>query len=275
MSQPIAFPNKPLVEAFFEARWETSVLRAPDLPTGIPMIQIRHPVADSGYIKHQASFISQIQKRYPAVMQLTPQAIPHEAQYRFCSRDGEDIWPVIQFGPGLMTYNDTHRYSYHGNFRRNAIEAFNILNETAEAVEGYRIVSLRLHYIDAIILEKDDPASIPDFIKKMMNIELGIPAQVFSDLPIIAGAKQFIWSSVYETSSPAGLLQLLFNEGVQQDATALIWQTIFTTRGDQHSDRSVIGFENWLDSAHDKIILPLFLKLTTGELQRRFNETRG
>ena len=274
MSQPIAFPNKPLVEAFFEARWETSGLRAPDLPMGMPMIPIRQPVTDSGYIKHQASFISQIQKRYPAVIQLTPQAIPHEAQYRFCSREGEDIWPVIQFGPGLMTYNDTHRYSYHGNFRSNAIEAFNVLNESAETVDGYRIVSLRLHYIDAIMLEKDDPASIPDFIKKTMNIELGIPDHVFSDLPVKSVAKQFIWSSVYETASPNGLLQLLFNEGVHQDAPALIWQTIFTTRGDQRSNCSVSDFENWLDSAHDKIVLPLFLKLTTGELQRRFNETR-
>jgi hypothetical protein len=95
--------NKPLVEAIFELRWE--------LQEHEPGMKIDpHYKILIGRIYDR---INRVSAEYPFHEPLATATIPDEmvgyvVQHRF--RKGENEWPLIQIGPGVITLNDTKGY---------------------------------------------------------------------------------------------------------------------------------------------------------------------
>ena len=102
MSTDVVLQNKPLVEAIFELRWK--------LEERSPGIKI-----DPHYKILVGAMYEKVKDRYPFPEQMPTVNIPdemaaHVVQHRF--RKAENEWPLVQVGPGIVTLNDTHGYTW-------------------------------------------------------------------------------------------------------------------------------------------------------------------
>ena len=96
----VILTNKPLVEAIFELRWELQEV-SPGFKT-----DPHYPILIGGIYGKAKSQYGFHEKLPTATM---PDEIAgYIVQHRF--RKGENSWPLIQIGPGIITLNDTEGY---------------------------------------------------------------------------------------------------------------------------------------------------------------------
>ena len=104
MPQPHKLPNKPLIEAIFELRWELLERE----PHGIK--------TDPGFEILVGRYYERIKEEYPYIEKLPISEIPevltaHTVRHRF--RAANNQWPVTQIGPGIITINETDGYVWN------------------------------------------------------------------------------------------------------------------------------------------------------------------
>lgn len=247
--------NKPLVEAIFEIKWA--------LMEKQPGIKI-----DQHYKILLGRFYDKVSNDYPVHEPLPAAEIPdeftaHTVQHRF--RIGKGGWPLIQLGPGIMTINDTKKYTWT-DFKSRSCIAFNRLYESYPKKEDFIIDNLLLRYIDAVDF---DPTSsnILDFLKEKMKVNISLPEKLFGkDISHIPSL--FNGNVSFQCATPKGILSLRFATGRRDGRSALIWETLVRSMG---IDLPAMPdeFEKWIDSAH-KITHDCFFTLIEGELERRF-----
>lgn len=97
-------PNAPLVEVIFEIKWQ---------------IINQNDIVDFQYL--HGDLYSVIKSKYPARENLIPPEIPVEALkgkpfYRY--RSGENNYPLVQLGPGVLSINNTDEDYYWDTFEK-------------------------------------------------------------------------------------------------------------------------------------------------------------
>ncbi|MBN1396034.1 MAG: TIGR04255 family protein [Pirellulales bacterium] len=248
--------NKPLLEAILEVRWQLVKSDAGE-------------EKDPHYKLILGRLYDRLQPIYPEHQPLSTASVPdelvgHVVQHRF--RVATDDWPLVQIGPGILTFNETKKYRWE-NFRRNIEEVFNKLYKAHPKIEDFKIQQLSLRYVDAVAFDFRQ-ANVFDFLKDKLKITLQLPGDLFSDAEVDSLPMHLIWQTTFRSRNPSGVVKLNFATGQKDGSPAIIWETTVISAGDDLPSLPD-DFSKWLESAH-KITSDWFFKLIDGDLERRF-----
>jgi uncharacterized protein (TIGR04255 family) len=245
--------NPPIVEALVEVRW--AMEKTPD-----PYYQLL-----------LGSFYQRIKSDYPFHEALPTASIPDEVtgsvvKHRF--RVAKDSWPLIQIGPGIMSINETEKYTTFEKFKPHAVKALNDLFESHPNKSELEIKKLILRYIDAKELDYSQE-NIYTFINEKMHIPMNLPEFIFQEGRLEKIPTSFKLQTSLRCKSPAGMAILSFSTGTLKGKPALIWEQILRSEDDDIDDMPS-KFEEWIDSAHE-VVHAWFEKLIAGDLETEFS----
>ncbi|MBI5788034.1 MAG: TIGR04255 family protein [Candidatus Schekmanbacteria bacterium] len=248
--------NKPLVESILEIKW-TLASPAPNI------------LIDPHYKLLLGRLYERLSSNYPEHEQLPSAMIPdemaaHIVQHRFRYSSGD--WPLVQIGPGIITINDTHKYTWD-DFRSRCIDIIHKLFSAHPKPSDLKIEGLFLRYIDAVEFDYES-TDIYTFLREKMKVTLELPQNLFTNnirkLPNL-----FSWQSAFSCANPKGMVTVCFATGHKEAKPALLWETMVHTTG-ANVPPLPEGFQKWIDSAHT-ITDDWFFKIIEGELERRFS----
>jgi uncharacterized protein (TIGR04255 family) len=249
--------NKPLVETILEVKWALSS----------PALNVQ---LDPHYKLLLGRLYERLSDDYPEHEQLPSAMIPdemsaHMVQHRF--RHAAADWPLVQIGPGILTVNDTHKYTWD-DFRARSLTAVQKLFEAHPKSADLKVDSLLLRYIDAV--EFDYPAGdVYAFLREKLKVSIALPETLFKDTPVQSTPSHFSWQSAYACDDPKATMTVRFATGQKEEKPALLWETMVHTRRPdipELPDR----FATWMDAAHT-VTDDWFFKLIEGDLEGRFS----
>ncbi len=249
--------NKPLVEAIFEMRW---ALQQKGLGVA----------ADPHYRLLLGRLYDRLQTEYPEHQQLDTANIPdemagHVVQHRF--RVAEDDWPLVQLGPGIFTVNDTGKYRW-SDYRARVIDAQKKLYDAHPKSGELKIENLTLRYINAVEFDHQS-SSVLDFLNEKMKVSISLPQSLFENTDVDLLPQHFQTHQMYHSKKPLGIVQISFATGQRDGKSALLWETMCQSAGDD-LPKMPEEFETWLDQSHT-LVKNWFFKLIDGDLHRRFS----
>lgn len=249
--------NKPLVEALIEVKWA--------LTSPVPGVQI-----DPHYKLLLGRFYDKVYSDYPEHEQLPSATMPDEligymVQHRFRSGPGE--WPLIQIGPGILTLNDTDKYTW-SDFRHRSINAINRLFKSHPKPSDLTINSVLLRYIDAVEFDYKSQ-DLFAFLVENMQVTIRLPDSLFNSGNIERTPQLFNWQAWFGCRNPQSLVCVRFAIGQKESKPALVWEILVQSQG-EGTPTMPEGFAGWIDAAH-ALTDEWFFKLIEGQLERRFS----
>lgn len=248
--------NKPLVEAIFQFRWK---LEGGD----------GEPRRDRHYPLLVGSLFDRLADKYPHHEELDSARIPDEVipyvvQHRF--RSGEGDWPLVQIGPGILSVNETGRYTW-GDFEGRALSAVEALYGTHPHGEELQIDGLALRYIDAVSMDTPDQ-NVLDFLATYLKTEVELETALFEGTGVLPQPTHIDLRFSFPTTQPSGSMHVRFSLGHDERQGSVLWETVVESSGaDAPTGRS--GVADWLATAH-RLTHDWFFKLIEGDLQERF-----
>ena len=160
---PERLTKKPLVEALLEVKWGSQ-----DDP-------------DQDYPILAGRLYERLQTEYPFIEHLIPPEMPipitmHLVRHRY--RKGKDAWPLVQVGPGIVSFNETGGYSWE-NFRKDVEKVIGATFDAHPSRENLRVNNLLLRYkrVGVHYLTGD----VLTFVKENLKITTQIPESLFMD----------------------------------------------------------------------------------------------
>jgi uncharacterized protein (TIGR04255 family) len=254
--------NKPLVEAIVELRWGPA--RA-DLSAALPQ-------PDLDYQRLLFSFRDKVREKYPYHEPLPAASLPPElnrqiVQHRF--RVARDAWPLVQFGPGIMAFNDTEGYKWE-SFETRCVEAIQEMNRAHEevGVPAVELGSIMLRYLDAIT-PTEDSTDLFQFLHDYLHVDLHLPEGLFSDGADRA-PRGLVWRSEFSVPQLQSRAILGLSTGKHHDKPAVVLETIALSDEGKAPGQGLEEIRAWLDGAHS-LLQRWFMSLIEGALYERFS----
>jgi len=267
MTDPIPerhpLPNKPLIEAMLELRWDLVGTSQQGLKT------------DPGFRIFMGRYYDRVRKEYSHVQNLPASELPESvagyvARHQFWKRENE--WPVTQIGPGILTVNETAGYLWE-SFRPRLISAFKALFDSYPTeIAPLRLNQIILRYIDSVPFNPEtSQVPILTFLRDSLHTTVAIDHRLFSDDPNEAESPlAFNVSLTYRTKTPKGVVMLTQGNGINVDVPSIIWETKVMSSGEDVPN-GLQAFETWLDDAH-VVSDNWFFTLIRGRLLKIFEE---
>jgi len=249
--------NKPLVEAIFELRW--------NLQKQAPGIRI-----DPHYKILVGRLYDKVSREYPHHIQLPTANMPDEiaeyvVQHQF--RKGKEQWPLIQVGPGLVTLNSTHDYTWL-DFEERICNLIEALFETyPNSDTNLKINKLILRYIDAVDFDYEND-NVFVFLKNKMKTEIGLYEELFKDTGVDSSPLHIDLRFSFPSRQPKGAVLLRFFRGMKTGENALFWETQMQSIG-AHAPSDKNRIKLWVQDSH-ALMDDWFFKIIEGDLLRRF-----
>jgi uncharacterized protein (TIGR04255 family) len=252
----IVLKNKPLVEAIFELRW---------------ILQNRGGTEIDPEYKLLIGRISErIQKDYPDHESLPTATMPDEfaayvVQHQFRTHD--QIWPLVQLGPGIVTLNETQGYVW-SDFRRRIDELIAALYLAYPNPENsLKFRQLLVRYIDAVDFDFDRE-DIFSFLSSHLKTTAVLHQKLFEDTQVQKSPAVLDLTFSFPCGRPTGAATLRLARGVHGGKSCLLWEThVHAVAPDVPSDQEAIM--KWVDAAHD-LTHDWFFKMIDGPLYERF-----
>ena len=250
--------NKPLIEAVLEVKWAVPDSAGKELP------------ADPNYRILLGRFSERVKEAYPFHVSLPTASVPDEmvaqlVQHQF--RHEAKGWPLLQIGPGVLTANETSKYTWT-RFQKQCEDAVRILYDSHPEPQELRFESLSLRYIDGFQFEfeADDVYS---YLSKMLKTTVTLPRALFTDGRVNHRPSTLQWQTGFPCKSPKGAVVLRFASGLREGKSILALDTILTSSG---SDLPSMpdGFGDWLRQAYE-LTEDWFFTLIEGDLLRKFS----
>lgn len=248
---PERLTKKPLVEALVEVKWGSEAEPDQDYPILAGRLYER------------------LQTEYPFIEHLIPQEMPipitmHLVRHRY--RKAKDAWPLVQVGPGIVTFNETSGYSWE-NFRKHVEKVIDAMFEAHPSPEKLRVNNLLLRYINA--LEFDYlTADVLTFLKENLKITTQIPESLFVDGDLGRNPSNFAFQLGYPSQKPRGTIIVRLATGQKEGKSAMIWEINFPSTK-QDVPKMPEGFSEWLKASHE-LIEHWFFELIRGRLLESF-----
>jgi len=254
-----AFKNPPIVEALVEIKWE--------LKESTPMGKY-----DPNYQFLLGVFNAKIKSEYPYHEELPTSKIPDDVtgcmvKHRF--RTGENDWPLVQIGPGVMTVNETKKYDTFDSFKPKAISAMGILFDSYPKRDELNITSLKLQYVNAHEFDFSKQ-KVQDFIFNEMHIKTELPSSFLVESKIEELPISYSLTTSLRCSEPPGIVSIFVATGHKLKQRAIIWHHIFESTKEDVPNMPD-DFEEWLQAAHDVIHI-WFGGVIEGKLKTEFNK---
>ncbi len=165
------YKNAPLVEIIVEIRWHL-----------IPIRTVPNGGVDPHFADLESKLLPQlVELGYNDVQRLIPQEVPleilaHKLIYR--CRTAKEKWPLIQFGPGVITANAVPPYEGWDSFWPVVKQAISsVFSDTVHDSNKPKIESISVRYIDAFN-EKHKIDSPQSFMSNHLSLTVGMPKQV-------------------------------------------------------------------------------------------------
>lgn len=222
-------PNAPLQEVIFEVKWDLSLDSA------------SREMTDPGYSLALGKFHGLVAEEFPKHVSKYPSDVPitffnHKVIHQFWK--GDNQWPVIQLGPGVLTINDTDdHYEWDNNFYP-LVKA--TLGHLLKAYGSLSFAEYSLRYIDVVRRKDYDAADWPSFIHDNVNFEFKNNFEPHGKL------KEFQFQQNFALNS-LGDLVINFSNGINNKKEEIfIWQTTITRK----SSTGEVGLLEWLKRAH-------------------------
>lgn len=243
----LKLPNAPLQEVIFELLWDIGFDQ------------------QGNYIDHEFEyalgvFSKHTMMEFPIRKRTIPEGVPVKfypmTLHQFWK--GQNVWPVVQIGPGIMAINDTEKnYTWDFEFYPLISKQVDILEEAYNNNLTYKNASLR--YIDAIEISQDDNSNLLNFINLKFKIKLSNQFRLPGNLSNLSLTQTFDFDN--DTT-----VNLILNNGSNKfNKPALIWQTHIVMNG----KKGKRGILEWLNKAHI-ISSSLFKDTLTDEFYASF-----
>jgi uncharacterized protein (TIGR04255 family) len=252
--------NKPLVEAIFELRW---ALQQGQLQPG----QFNF---DPNFRVLLGRFFDRVSTRFPAHEALPTAAVPeamtpHMVHHRF--RQNANGWPLIQIGPGILTYNQTADYTWKSFFSGVGF-ATGRLFESYPSAKDFQITTAVLRYIDAYEFDYSSK-SAAEFLRRFLKIDVGLPEGLFNEdinpIPLSLNLQ-----TSFACLNPKATVTLLLSTGQRDEKPAILSDLSVTSTFGTEEKFSQDKVPRWLDAAH-AVAHQWFFRLIEGELESKFN----
>jgi uncharacterized protein (TIGR04255 family) len=243
--------SKPLVEALVEIRWGEE---------GQP---------DPAYPIIVGRLFERLRPDYPEIEALPLAQVPaelatHMVRHRF--RRASENWPLVQVGPGVLTFNETDGYHWD-DFSQRAKGLMPMLFETHPNPRSLVINSVLLRYINALAVDYSSE-NLLVFLSSKLHTSLTLPSEAFSRTGVADRPVSLAIQLAFPAREPKGTLALLFGNGTSKGKPALVWEIHVRSTGSD-VPRMPEAFGDWLDSAHG-VAEEWFFELAKGELLRLF-----
>jgi uncharacterized protein (TIGR04255 family) len=236
----------PLQEVIFEVRWSQDV--DPDT---------QQPLGDKGYDFALGKFQTAIDDKFPFV-QKTDGQFP--IAYQFWK--AENTWPVVQIGPGIMTFNDTDQnYVWEDNYYPVLKELLKALSQAYAKSKIINFLAYNLRYIDVVKVADYAFESWPVFIKQNLNFQ-------FENLFDAKGKlKEFHFQQTFEQENGSGLNIVISNGKNLKNEDVLIWQIGM-------SQTKKVGLDallDWVNASHE-VTSKVFVDICKTQFYGSFNQ---
>ncbi len=233
--------SAPLSEVIFEVKWDVKQLK---LQTN----------KDSKIVA--GIFLEKIKDKYPFYegLELLNFPAPDDVisgvvQHRY--RVADKKYPVVQFGPGVLSVNDLHDNTPYEwpDFKNRCIEAFACL-ESIQSLSSF-VNSVSLRYINSIPYDSSK-ISFSQFLKEQMKLDIVLDASLLNETGTELTFNNFHSSFSFVSNTIPGNLNLMIGSGMKDNIPALVWDINFTSINSVIPNLSeAIG--GWLDESHSKI----------------------
>ncbi len=249
--------NKPLVEAILEVKWQLQPVK----PDG---------AIDPHFRLLVGRLYDRILGEYPYHEELPSAGIPdeitaHVVKHRF--RTAENNWPVVQVGPGILTLNDTHKYTWD-DFHARAERLVGTLFDAHPRSEELHISNLLLRYIDAVDLDYRSENAL-EFLREKLQVSVELPKDLFEDRDTDPRPHHLSWHSTFRCENPNGVVHMKISTGQRDKSPAILWETMVQSVGN-HVPSMPGEFAGWIAGAHE-VTNHWFFTLIEGDLERRFS----
>ncbi len=207
----------------------------------------------------QGLFFNKIKDQFPIYIskqKQSPITVYPSISHQFWK--DKNVWPVVQFGPGLMTVNDTEVNYEWDQFLPLVNNCIQFLLESYN--HSAKIKRLSLKYIDAIEFETNDVSKQLDFINKNFQLNLTnnfeIPDSKLTNINI---QQSFNISNL-------GNINFAISSGFsKKNLPSIIWQ--YQAMIDWSNED--LSIENWIIQAHS-VLSNLFKQTITKEFYDSF-----
>lgn len=182
--------------------------------------------------------------------------------HQFWKTEGE--WPVVQFGPCIMTVNDIGKnYTWQSSFKPLTARMLGVLQHSYKIPLRFNSMSLR--YIDAVDLPSGSGISVQSFIEE--NFKLKLQREY-----AVAGALNDINITEVYILKDGTKLHLTVANGTHglEKSPAIIWQTAVTKSASIVSN----DIANWLEMVHATVSI-LFKSMLKDHFYESFSKLPG
>lgn len=250
------FKNKPLKEAIFELRWE---------------LKEKHPnvFVDSNYKLLVGSFFNEIKKEYKNPEALPASNMPEEiAAYLVQHRFRKDTkYPLIQIGPGIMSYNENESYDWEV-FEKGTNYAVQAFYSSYPKKEDIKIKQIVLRYINALPLNTNTQ-NVLLFLRDKLKIDISLPEALFKDTGVSNLPKATNFFLTFPATKPKCDITFRFGTGVNNNKEkVLFWENIVNSNNESSVNNGT-EIRQWVSKAHN-LLDDWFFKLIEGDLLKEF-----
>lgn len=255
-------PNKPLAEAIFDFRWDLQTIAG----------QLRR---DPGFRFLIGMFYDRIRKTFPLNVDLPQAEVPeeitgHVVRHQF--RVGRDAWPVVQIGPGILTFNETKDYRWE-TFLPQLLDVLKALFESYPThISPLSPVQVELKYINATPFDSSK-SDLLEFLRDCLHTRIEMDPSLFDASVSSPTPIDINLAMRYRLQRPAAIGVMSFAAGKRGDVPSIIWQILVRSHGG-HVPKKQEHFEAWLNEAH-QVAEKWFLTLSRGKLYESFERVNG
>lgn len=247
-------PNAPLQEVVFEVNWELDIDPTTNQQT------------DSKFDLAQGVFANTVMKAGFPIWRRMPNASlggiiasinNYQPLHQFWA--GQNQWPVLQIGPGIMTVNDTERnYSFEGSFYSLIGSSLDILHDSYQREMKFSRVSLR--YINSVELNGEQIIDLTGFLGSNLLIDIKKGFEIPGRLSNISLHEVYLLDDGSE-------LNIAVGSGNRFDTNkpAILWQNALTKNG----SFDLGHIKEWLSQAHE-VTSQLFKQMASKEFYESF-----
>lgn len=232
----------PLVEVIFEIRWGS-----PSRPDeGV----IQFDFDEEEITLFAGLFRANAEDKYPhyrKVNEALPMNVPHGVKHQFWT--GENKWPCLQVGLGIMTANLTNDDYSWDLFKQTCMAGLGFLDKAHhKGLDNLPAIGVELRYQDGFLLA--DQETDDDFVKNKAQITFDTPPDFLeSDLLESVVSDHHVVFSV-PVVTPKGELINKLDRGLINGKPGFIQSTTLRSADALKPEISMDALDLWLEAAH-------------------------
>jgi len=234
----------PLIEAVFELKWTVGEPGSPILP-GV--------VVDPEYQLFVGMLYEAIRETYPVhtklpLAEMPAEMVPHRVQHQF--RPGEQAWPLLQAGPGIVTANMApEQQEYHWtDFGPRVADAVKAVWTSHPRSAELHPAAVVLRYIDGIEFDYGKESILAPLA--CLGVNLGVDTEVCAKVGATGLPRTLDLRVSLVLEQVGSVLEARYVTGVMKGKPALIWETVVLAQ-DAAVPTTPEEIVKWAETAHE------------------------